>query len=116
LSLPKPVERWIATGRVGGVILFARNLRDPHQVRRLVREIRLAGPEGAPVQVAIDQEGGRVQRWRKPWTEWPPMRVLGTRHELEATAAVAQAIARELVDLGIGLDFAPVVDVDTNPD
>lgn len=116
LSLPKPVERWIATGRVGGVILFARNLRDPHQVRRLVREIRLAGPEGAPVQVAIDQEGGRVQRLRKPWTEWPPMRVLGTRHELEATAAVAQAIARELVDLGIGLDFAPVVDVDTNPD
>lgn len=44
------------------------------------------------------------------------MRELGTRHELEATAAVAQAIARELVDLGIGLDFAPVVDVDTNPD
>jgi hypothetical protein len=56
-----------------------------------------------------------VQRLRAPWTEWPPMRQLGERDEPETTAAVAAAIARELADLGIGLDFAPVVDVDTNP-
>lgn len=115
ISLPRRVADWIAAGRVGGVILFTRNLRDPHQVRRLVREIHQAAPESVPVTVAIDQEGGRVQRLREPWTEWPPMRTLGARGEVEATAAVARALARELLDCGITLDFAPVVDVDTNP-
>jgi beta-N-acetylhexosaminidase len=65
--------------------------------------------------VAIDQEGGRVQRLRAPWTEWPPMRRLGERDDPGETARLARALARELADLGIDLDFAPVVDVDTNP-
>jgi beta-N-acetylhexosaminidase len=65
--------------------------------------------------VAIDQEGGRVQRLRAPWTEWPPMRRLGERDDLAETARVARGLACELADLGLDLDFAPVVDVDTNP-
>ncbi|MCA9660772.1 MAG: beta-N-acetylhexosaminidase, partial [Myxococcales bacterium] len=59
--------------------------------------------------------GGRVQRLRDPFTVWPPMRRVGEHGDLEATAAVAEALAVELADYGIGLDFAPVVDVDTNP-
>jgi beta-N-acetylhexosaminidase len=115
VQLPAKLRGWIAQGRIGGVILFTRNLRDPHQVRRLVREIRQAAPPQAPLTVAIDQEGGRVQRLREPWTVWPPMRRLGELGELDATRRVATALARELSDLGIGLDFAPVVDVDTHP-
>jgi beta-N-acetylhexosaminidase len=65
--------------------------------------------------IAIDQEGGRIQRLRDPWTQWPPMQRLGDTDDLEMTAAVARALAVELLDLGIGLDFAPCVDVDTNP-
>lgn len=130
ISCPPPLLDLIAAGRVGGVVLFARNVESPRQVRRLVRELRAREPEDAPLVIAIDQEGGRVQRLRKPWTEWPPMRRLGELDAdgpagdaaaggappvLDATTAVARALAVELRDCGIGLDFAPVVDVDSNP-
>jgi len=114
-EVPEDLAALVRGGRVGGVVLFARNLRDPEQVRRLVAELHGAAPAGTPLCVAIDQEGGRVQRLRAPWTEWPPMRALGERDDPAQTAGVAAALARELADLGIDLDFAPVVDVDTNP-
>jgi beta-N-acetylhexosaminidase len=114
--IPPDLAERIARGRVGGVVLFARNVRDPAQLRSLVDELHRAAPDDAPLCVAIDQEGGRVQRLREPWTEWPPMRRLGERGSVEETRAVARALGRELGDLRIDLDFAPVVDVDTNPD
>ena len=114
-EVPEDLAALVREGRVGGVVLFARNLRDPLQVRDLVARLHALAPARAPLCVAIDQEGGRVQRLRAPWTEWPPMRRLGDRDDLAATARVARALARELGDLGIDLDFAPVADVDTNP-
>lgn len=121
-SCPGPLLDLIAAGRVGGVVLFARNVESPGQVLDLVRQLRAHEPDGAPLVVAIDQEGGRVQRLRAPWTVWPPMRRLGeladgdpSSDTHDATAAVARALAVELRDCGIALDFAPVVDVDSNP-
>jgi beta-N-acetylhexosaminidase len=114
-EVPRELAELVAQGRIGGVILFARNIEGPAQVAGLTAALHAAAPADAPVLLAIDQEGGRVQRLRAPWTEWPPMRWLGERDDLAATTAVATALARELGDLGIGLDFAPVVDVDTNP-
>jgi beta-N-acetylhexosaminidase len=114
-EVPEDLAGLLREGRVGGVVLFARNLRDPQQVRSLVARLHELAPAWAPLCVSIDQEGGRVQRLRAPWTEWPPMRRLGERDDTAATAGVARALARELADLGIDLDFAPVVDVDTNP-
>lgn len=115
LELPADLRASIAHGRVGGVILFSRNIESRAQLRRLVGELHGAAPPGVPLLVAIDQEGGRVQRLREPWTEWPPMRRLGDRNAVEDTRAFGAALARELSDLRIHLDFAPVVDVDTNP-
>ena len=114
-AVPPPLAAWIAAGRVGGVVLFKRNIDAPAQLRRLCADLHACAPTGAPLLIAIDQEGGRVQRLRAPWTEWPPMRRVGDHGDLGATAALGAALARELRDLGIGLDFAPVVDVDTNP-
>ncbi len=114
-EVPRELAELLAQGRLGGVILFARNIAGPGQVAGLTAALHAAAPADVPALLAIDQEGGRVQRLRAPWTEWPPMRWLGERDEPEMTAAVAVALARELSDLGIGLDFAPVVDVDTNP-
>ena len=114
-ELPADLARLIEAGRVGGVVLFARNVRDPAQLRSLTAALHACAPEGAPLLIAIDQEGGRVQRLRSPWTEWPPMQRLGALDAPELTAEVARALAVELADLGIGLDFAPCVDVDTNP-
>jgi len=98
---------------VGGVILFARNVDGPAQVAALSRSLKAAAP-GALI-VSIDQEGGRVQRLRAPaWTELPPMRALGGLSEADAEQAGA-LLSRELSASGIDLDYAPVVDVDTNP-
>jgi beta-N-acetylhexosaminidase len=115
LELPEDLARLISAGRIGGVVLFARNIGDPEQIRNLNAALHASAPEGAPLLIAIDQEGGRIQRLCDPWTEWPPMQRLGETDDPEMTAAVARALAVELSDLGIGLDFAPCVDVDTNP-
>lgn len=112
--LPEDLHDLIAAGRIGGVILFARNIESPEQLLALNREMLRAAPPETPLLIAIDQEGGRVQRLRGPWTEWPPMREVAASGDPTRSADVARALARELLDLGIALDFAPVVDVDTN--
>src|SRR5215813_8986830 len=112
------VKRLIRDYGVGGVVLFARNVDAPEQVAELVRELqafaRDAGHEH-PLLVAVDQEGGRVARLRKPWTVWPPMRALGRAGSEEMAEALGRALAAELSACGIRYDFAPVLDVDTNP-
>ena len=115
LAAPPALLERIGEGRVGGVVLFKRNIAAAEQVRALVTALRSAAPPALPLLVAIDQEGGRVQRLRGPWTEWPAMRRVAEHGDPERTAAVAAALARELREAGIELDFAPVVDVDTNP-
>ncbi len=114
-TVPADLADLVSAGRIGGVVLFARNIEGPEQLRSLNDELHRLAPGDSPLLISIDQEGGRVQRLRSPWTEWPPMRQFGDLDELDRTAALAAALARELLDLGIGLDFAPCVDVDTNP-
>ena len=114
-DLPADLAQRIRQGRVGGVILFRRNIREPEQVRTLIRTLHDLAPADAPLTVAVDQEGGRVQRLRDPWTEWPPMRSLGEHGTPQDTASFARALALELLDCGVDLNFAPVVDVDSNP-
>jgi beta-N-acetylhexosaminidase len=114
-GVPEDLGGLISQGRVGGAVVFARNVASPSQLRALVDDLHARAPADAPLTVAVDQEGGRVQRCREPWTEWPPMRRLGERGSLEDTRAVAGALGRELADLRIDLDFAPCVDVDGGP-
>ena len=100
---------------LGGVILFARNVEAPLQVAELAGEAREL-PTELPTWVSIDQEGGRVQRLRAPCTEWPPMASLGRSGDPGLARRFGRALARELRILGITLDYAPVLDVHTNPD
>jgi beta-N-acetylhexosaminidase len=114
----RDVKALIRDYAVGHVILFARNVDRPEQVAELVQELqrvaRQAGHEH-PLLVAVDQEGGRVARLGKPWTVWPAMRVLGRTGSEDMAARMGRALAGELSACGIRYDFAPVVDVDTNP-
>ncbi|MFQ5418678.1 MAG: beta-N-acetylhexosaminidase [Myxococcota bacterium] len=116
LDVPDDLGSLVAQGRVGGVVLFARNIESPQQLRALADDLHARAPDDCPLTVAIDQEGGRVQRCRSPWTEWPPMRRLGERRGVADTEAVARALGRELADLRVDLDFAPCVDVDGGPE
>lgn len=99
---------------LGGIILFTRNIEAPLQVAEVAYEAKRLGRE-LPPWVAIDQEGGRVQRLRAPCTEWPPLASLGRRADESLTERFGRALARELRTLGITFDCAPVLDVNTNP-
>jgi beta-N-acetylhexosaminidase len=108
------IER-IRERHVGGTLLFSRNVKDPAQVAALTNSLRAAAPADLPLIVSVDQEGGRVQRLRAPATEWPPMARLGARDDTAATEQVGRAIGLELATLGIQCDFAPCIDVHSNP-
>jgi beta-N-acetylhexosaminidase len=99
---------------LGGVVFFGRNVAEPGQVADLAREIR-AFPGPLAPWVAVDQEGGRVARFKRPFTEWPPMATLGRAGDVELAKRFGRALAAELLAAGITLDFAPVLDVFTNP-
>ena len=107
---------WLQAPAVGGVILFTRNYRNIEQLAVLVTEIHAV--RNPPLLVAVDHEGGRVQRFRQPFTELPPMRSLGRVHDrdpeeaLEAARAFGWLMASELRALDIDLSFAPVIDLD----
>jgi beta-N-acetylhexosaminidase len=95
-------------------MLFRPNIVDPTQVATLVRALREASPQ-VPLLVSADQEGGVVQRLRRPLTEWPDMLSVGSAGDPARTEAVGRALGAELAALGIGWDLAPVLDVHTNP-
>ncbi len=119
-AVPRQLARWIREGTVGGVILFSRNVEAPRQVRNLCREIRAAARRGRPAPlIAIDQEGGRVMRLTGPgFTRFPPARCysLFCCRASRVAFAVGEAMAEELRAIGVDINFAPVLDVDSNPE
>jgi beta-N-acetylhexosaminidase len=101
---------------VGGVILFTRNYRDPAQLAALTAEIHaLRAP---PLLIAVDHEGGRVQRFRDGFTHLPSVTGLGVCHDRDRVRALHLAersgwlMAAELRAAGVDLSFAPVLDLD----
>ena len=101
---------------VGGVILFSRNYESPEQITDLIAEMRaLRRP---PLIVAVDHEGGRVQRFREGFSAIPPMRMLGREYRSDPDSAERLArqagwlIGAELRAVGVDLCFAPCIDLD----
>jgi beta-N-acetylhexosaminidase len=114
LAVPPELKTLVREFDLAGVILFARNVESPGQVRDLSREVSSLARD-LPLWVSVDQEGGRVARLRAPFTEWPPMRTLGAAGDENLASRFAKALALELQAVGISLDYAPVLDVHTNP-
>ncbi|MBM4275725.1 MAG: beta-N-acetylhexosaminidase [Deltaproteobacteria bacterium] len=113
-----PVARELVRDlRVGGVILFARNIESPAQVWELNRDLQqealAAGKR--PLLIAADQEGGTVQRLKTPFTIIPPARELGAAATPEQVERLAQKVARELALVGLNVNLAPVLDVARGP-
>ena len=104
----------LRSGRVGGAVLFRHNLTSCEQAADLTQSLKALRPDA---WLAIDQEGGRVQRLGPPFPQLPPMRQLGKR--LDAAAHVWRAgtvLSQGLAMLGFHQNYAPVLDVDTHPD
>jgi len=118
-DVPRSAEDLFVKHGVGGAILFKRNIDDAAQTIALNTRLFEIGKRCAqPLIVSVDQEGGRVARLRGIATDVPAMRVVGKAAEQdpELPYRLGAMMARELVSLGFHWDFAPVVDVDTNPD
>ena len=104
--------RLIARG-VGGVIFFSRNIGQPVEVAHATASLKRAA--GRPLVIALDQEGGLVARLRQGFTEVPPMRSVGATGDPELARQVGAVIGREVRAVGFDMNYAPVLDVDTNP-
>lgn len=121
-----PIVRDIKKFHLGGVILFdydlvlkssKRNIRSPQQVKKLINRLQAASNPKTPLFIAIDQEGGKIKRL-KPKFGFPrtvSAQYLGKKNDLALTYKHAADIAKTLANLGINFNFAPVVDLNTNP-
>lgn len=95
---------------VGGLIIFARNIESPRQVRELCQSIRAVRPD---LLLAVDQEGGRVQRLRQGFVRLPAMRAIADNDNAETLAEhCGWLMATEVLAVGLDLSFAPVLDLD----
>lgn len=105
----------MADGERGGVILFKRNLPSVEAAHDLCSSVLDAAIDDLPPFIAVDQEGGRVNRLPAPALALPAMRVLGEIGDPELVRRAGELLAKELVAIGFNIDFAPVLDVDSNP-
>ena len=113
-TLDPDTRSFLEEYRPGGVVLFKRNVQSATQLRRLIADIHALGSGVAPL-VAIDHEGGRVDRLRlRPFTHFPAAAIVATS-SARVVREVAEAMGRELSAIGIDIDFAPVLDVWVNP-
>lgn len=114
-SVPPDLAAFIKDYKPGGVILFSRNLESVEQIVQLTNDLQHCSPK-SPLLISIDQEGGRVSRLPKGFTIFPPCELIGRCHSGELAYAAAATIAKELKAVGINMNMAPVLDVNSNPD
>ena len=118
-TLNSETEDLIRNHHVGGLILFSRNYENPKQLHTLIRDIQdvaASTSSGQPLFISVDQEGGRVARLTEPFTKYPPLCCVGNSQSEDLAYRFGQSLASELMDVGINMDYAPVLDVHTNPD
>jgi beta-N-acetylhexosaminidase len=110
-----PRERLVfAEYQFGGFILFKRNCTEPAEIARLCRDFWDLAAETPPF-IAIDQEGGRVHRLPPPFTHFPAVARIGAQRNADLARNLGFSVAEELKLIGVNLNFAPVLDVVSNP-
>ncbi len=110
-------ERLIADQGIGGLILFERNFENPSQLKKLIEDLQsLTVQNSPPLFISVDQEGGRVARLKEPFTQFPPMCCLGQANSDDLAYRFGLAMGKEMKAVGINMDYAPVLDVHSNPE
>ena len=118
-ALNASIHDLIGRRRVGGVILFERNFETPEQLTRLIadmQQLALSTPPHLPLFVSVDQEGGRVSRLGPPFSRFPHPCCLGKARSPALARRFGLALGKEMRAVGINMDYAPVLDVHTNPE
>lgn len=115
LSLTEEESKFISEENIGGVLLFKENFESAAQLAELVNSIQQLRNE-YPLFIATDHEGGRVQRFKKGFTHFPPMLDLAKLDSPKIVFEAAEIMAKELHACGVNLALAPVCDIFNNPD
>ena len=105
---------WLKEYQPGGIIVFSRNLVDQDQIAELTNSLQAQATQ-APLLIAIDQEGGWVSRLPNGFTIFPPAATVAGCHSTELAYQAAAVTAQELRAVGINMNMAPVLDVNSNP-
>lgn len=113
LSLTEEEKSFICDNNIGGVILFKENYQDPAQLAELINSIQILRDE-YPLFIAVDQEGGRVRRFKTHFTQFPSMMEIGKKDSPKLTFDIHKAIGEELLACGVNMNFSPCCDVLTN--
>mgnify|MGYP003305594328 FL=1 len=97
--------------------MFERNFENPKQLKTLIEDLQsLTAPNSPPLFISVDQEGGRVTRLKKNFTQFPPMSCLGKAGSDDLAYRFGMAMGKEMRAVGINMDYAPVLDVHSNPE
>ena len=117
-TLNSRTEELIIQQGIGGLILFERNFKNPDQLLGLIKDLQNLNADNAeipPLFISVDQEGGRVARLGEPFTQFPSMSCLGQANSDELAYRFGLGMGKELRAVGINMDYAPVLDVHSNP-
>jgi beta-N-acetylhexosaminidase len=117
-TLNSRTEDLIIKQGIGGLILFERNYKNPDQLHKLINDLQSLNSGNSdipPLFISVDQEGGRVARLGEPFTQFPPMSCLGEANSNELAYRFGLGMGKEMRAVGINMDYAPVLDVHSNP-
>jgi len=114
LEMSDETSSFFSQANIGGAILFAPNYENPGQIAELCNTIQECRNE-LPLWIAVDHEGGRVQRFKKPFTRIPDAATIGLTDSPKLAFELAEMMAKELKAVGVNVNFCPVVDILTNP-
>jgi len=106
---------WLSEVGIGGVLLFSKNYSEMNQLFKLTSSLQENRSQRLPLWICVDQEGGRVQRFKSGFTLIPPAHLIGSQDSPCETMELSKTVASELSRVGINVNFAPVADILTNP-
>lgn len=108
-------KKLISQFHVGGIIFYANNFETPEQTVQLVNQLKAGNTSNLPLLLSVDQEGGRVTRLPGGLVNFPPNNQIGQVNVPEFSYQVGTLLGRELKEFGLNLNFAPVLDINSNP-
>ena len=120
-ELTREESHFIIENNIGGVVLFTRNLKSVEQIHKLVSDLqglcrKQKMKDSLPLFISVDMEGGRVHRLKAPFTFWPAVKNLGDINSSSIAFQFASQMGQELKVMGFNLNYAPCVDILTNPE
>lgn len=116
LELDEQIIKMIEEDYLGGVILFKRNINDAPQLLNLINDLKTTNMKNKiPIFVGVDEEGGSISRMPDAFRKIPTNRNIGKQNDEEFAFKIGSTIGNEIKSLGFNVDFAPVLDIDSNP-